>query len=193
VVSYALISYSSGICLNPVNEARRVFERFAALERVSSDTNTFWIDPRCRSTIVLLQDRVQHVRESVDGCQKSLTTMYSVMLPWNPLLENFGQLLEVFRTSRCIYRLIQLNLRAGANFALGWVRKWHSRLNFVTMSLGLPSSQIFRTVELQIHMDARLEPARRMIARLLEADASFFREYHCLNPLHVDPSDQVEL
>jgi hypothetical protein len=61
------------------------------------------------------------------------------------------------------------------------------------MSLGLPSSQRFRTVALQIHMDATLQPARRMIARLLEADASFFRGYHYLNPLLVDPSDQVEL
>jgi hypothetical protein len=115
------------------------------------------------------------------------------MLPQNPPLENFVQLLEVFRMSRCIYRLIELNLVAGANFALGWIRKWHPRLNFSTMSLGLPSSQRFRTVVLQIHMDATLQPARWMIARLLEADASFFREYHYLKPLLVDSSDQVEL
>jgi hypothetical protein len=119
--------------------------------------------------------------------------MYSVMLLWIPPLENFGQLLEVFRTSRCIHRLIELNLVAGTNFALGWVRKWHPRLNFVTMSLGLPSSQRFGTVAVRVHMDATLQPARRMIARLLEADAGFFREYHYLNPLRVDPSDQVEL
>jgi hypothetical protein len=61
------------------------------------------------------------------------------------------------------------------------------------MSLGLPSLQRFRTVVLQIHMDAILQPAVRMIARLLEADASFFREYHYLNPLLVDSSNQVEL
>jgi hypothetical protein len=42
-------------------------------------------------------------------------------------------------------------------------------------------------------MDATLQPARRMIARLLEDDASFFHEYHFSNPLLVDPSDQVEL
>jgi hypothetical protein len=164
-----------------------------ALERVSLDTNTFWIDPGHRSAIILLQDRAQHVRESSDGCQKSLTTMYSVMLPRNPPPENFGQLLEVFRTSRRIHCLIELNLVAGANFSLGWVRKWHPRLNFVTMSLGLPSSQRFRAVALQIHMDTTLQPARTMIARLLEADASFVLEYHYLNPLRVDPSDQVEL
>jgi hypothetical protein len=115
------------------------------------------------------------------------------MLPRNPPPDNFGQLLEVFRTSQRIHRLIELNLVAGANFAPGWVRKWHPRLNFVTMSLGLPSSQRFRTVALQIHMDATLQPAQSMIARLLKADASFFREYHYLNPLRVDPSDQVEL
>jgi hypothetical protein len=90
LVSYALIFYSSGICLDPVAEGRRVSERVAALERVSSDTNTFWVDAHRRSAIVLLQDRVQLVGESVDGSQKYLTTMYSVMLPKNPPPENFG-------------------------------------------------------------------------------------------------------
>jgi hypothetical protein len=42
-------------------------------------------------------------------------------------------------------------------------------------------------------MDATLDPARRMIAKLLEADAGFFREYHYLNPLLVDSSEQVPL
>jgi hypothetical protein len=46
---------------------------------------------------------------------------------------------------------------------------------------------------MQIHMDAMLQPARRMIVKLLEADANFFREYHYLNPLLVDSLDQVEL
>jgi hypothetical protein len=119
--------------------------------------------------------------------------MFSVMLPKNPLPENFGQLLEVFKTIRCIHRLIQLNLAAGANFSLGWVRKWHSKLNFNTISRGLPPTQRSRSSVLRVHMDATLEPARRMITKLLEADADFFREYHYLNPLMVVSSDQVAL
>jgi hypothetical protein len=119
--------------------------------------------------------------------------MYYVMLPRNPPPENFGQLLEVFKTSPRIHRLIELNLVAGANFALGWIRKWHPRLNFVTMSLSLPSSQSSGNAALRVHMDATLQPAQRINARLLEADASFFREYHYLNPLRVDQSDQAEL
>jgi hypothetical protein len=130
---------------------------------------------------------------AVDGCRKSLTTMYSVMLPRNPPPENFVQLLEVFTTSRRIHRLIELNLVAGANFALGWVWKWHPKLKFSTMSLGLPPPQRTRYVALRVHMDAMLQPARRMIAKLLEANAVFFREYHYLNPLLVDSLDQVEL
>jgi hypothetical protein len=106
VVSYALISYSPSIYLDPVAEDRQVSERVAALERVSSDTNTFWVDAHRCSVVVLLQDRVQHVGESVHGCRKSLMTMYSVMFPRNPPPKNFGQLLEVFRTSRRIHRLI---------------------------------------------------------------------------------------
>jgi hypothetical protein len=67
--------------LDHVVKDQRVTERTTALERVSSDTNTFWVDAHRRSAIVLLQDRVGHVEESVDGCQKSLTTMFSVMIP----------------------------------------------------------------------------------------------------------------
>jgi hypothetical protein len=46
---------------------------------------------------------------------------------------------------------------------------------------------------MRVHMDATLEPARRMIIKLLEVDADFLREYHYLNPLMVDSSDQVAL
>jgi hypothetical protein len=38
-------------------------------------------------------------------------------------------------------------------------------------------------------MDATLEPAKRIISRLLQEDARFFREYHYLNPFNVDDSD----
>jgi hypothetical protein len=110
-----------GTCLNPTDEDHRISEQIASLERASRDTNTLWVDPRRRSAIVLLQDCAQHIGEAVDGCQRSLTTMYTVMLPRNPLPESFKQLLDAFRSSQRIYRLIELNLLAGANFALGWV------------------------------------------------------------------------
>jgi hypothetical protein len=160
-----------------------------ALEKVSKDASSLWADPRRRSAVVLLQDRAQHVGEAVDGCQKSLTTMYSVMLPRNPLPGSFTELLDVFRSSQRIHRLIELNLVAGANFALGWIRKWHARLNYSSMSLGFPQGG----VRLQVHMDAALQPARRIIARLLREDATFFREHHYLNPLGVDDSNHPML
>jgi hypothetical protein len=78
-----------GTCLDLVDEDRWVSERIAALERALKDTDTLWVDPRCRSTIVLLEDHAQHIGEAVDGCQKSLTTMYSVMLSRNPPPESF--------------------------------------------------------------------------------------------------------
>jgi hypothetical protein len=56
-----------------------ISEHIAALKRASTDTSTFWIDLRRYSAIVLLQDRAQHIGEAVDGRQKSLTTMYSVV------------------------------------------------------------------------------------------------------------------
>jgi hypothetical protein len=63
---------------------------------------------------------------------------------------------------------------AGANFALGWIRKWHPGLNFSSMSLSLPAGR----ATLQVHMDATLQPTRRISARLLQEDARFFCEYH---------------
>jgi hypothetical protein len=84
-----MISAIVGTCLDFVSEARRVFERITALDSSSSGVKTFWSDPRCRSAIVLLQDRAQHIGEAVDGCRKALTTMHSVMLPRNPLSGTF--------------------------------------------------------------------------------------------------------
>jgi hypothetical protein len=156
------------------------------LERSSEGVESFWSDPRHRHAIVLLQDRAQHIGEAVDGCRRSLTTMHSVMLPRNPLPRTFPQLLAAFRSTKRIHRLIELNLVAGANFALGWTRKWHPRLNFISMSLGLPPGGAL----LRVHTDATLQPARRLIARLLQEDAAFFHEHHYLDPLGVDDSDQ---
>jgi hypothetical protein len=136
-----------------------------------------------------MQDRAQHIGEAVDGCQRSLTTIYSIMLPRNPPPESFKQLLDTFRSSQQIHCLIELNFVAGTNFALGWIRKWHPRLNYSSMSLSLPPGR----ATLRDHMDATLQPARRIIARLLQEDAVFFREHHYLNPLMLDDSDQPML
>jgi hypothetical protein len=127
-----------GTCFHPADENHRVVERIVALEKVSKDTTSLWADLRCRSAVDLLQDRAHHIGEPVDGCQRSLMTMYSVMLPRNPPLGNFKQLLDAFRSSQRIHRLIELNLVVGANFALGWIRKWHPRLNYSSMSLSFP-------------------------------------------------------
>jgi hypothetical protein len=65
---FALTLLCVGVCLDPVVEDHRVSERVAALERFSSDTNTFWANAHRRGAMVLLQDRTQHIGEAVDGC-----------------------------------------------------------------------------------------------------------------------------
>jgi hypothetical protein len=176
---------AAGSCLDLVGESHRVTEQIAALETAAQGAASLWSNPRRRRAIVILQDRAQHIGEAVDGCRMSLTTMYSVMLPPNPLPRYFRQLLETFRMSQRVHLLIKLNLIAGANFALGWMRKWHPRLNYDTMSQSLPPGRAM----VGVHMDATLEPAKRIISRLLQEDARFFREYHYLNPFNVDDSD----
>jgi hypothetical protein len=81
--------------------------------------------------------------------------------------------------------LIKLNLIAGANFALGWMRKWHPRLNYDSMSQDLPPGH----ATLGVHMDATLQPARQIISSLLQEDARFFCEHHYMNPLNMDDLD----
>jgi hypothetical protein len=108
-----------GTCLDFAAEAHRVAERNTALEKTSEVIDSLWSDPRRHRAIVLLQDRSQHIGESVDGCRRALITMHFVMLPRNPLPGSFPLLLDAFRSSQRIHRLIELNLVAGANFALG--------------------------------------------------------------------------
>jgi hypothetical protein len=166
VISFAII----GTCLDFAAEDRWVTERNVALDKMSAGVETLWSDPLCRSAIALLQDRTQHIGESVDGCRKALTTMHSVMLPCNPLPTTFPLLLDTFRSSQRIHRLIELNLVAGANFALGWIRKWHPRLNYRSMSLSMAPSG----ASLRVHVENTLQPTQRLVARLLQADATFF-------------------
>jgi hypothetical protein len=179
----------SGTCLDFVAETRQGSERFIALEKASEGIDSLWSDPRRRRAVVLLQDRAQHIGEAVDGCRRSLTTMYSVMLPRNPLPGSFSLLLDTFRSSQRIHRLVELNLVGGANFALGWIRKWHPRLNYSSMSLSYPPGG----ASLRVYLENTLLPARRIIARLLREDAAFFREHHYLDPLGVDDSDNPML
>jgi hypothetical protein len=185
VMSFVIL----GTCLDFAAEARRVAKQNAALEKASEGIDSLWSDPRRRRAIVLLQDRAQYIGESVDGCRRALITMHSVMLPRNPLPGSFPLLLDAFRSSQRIHRLIELNLVAGANFALGWMRKWHPRLNYSSMSLSYQSGG----ASLRVHLENTLQPARRIIARLLREDAAFFREYHYLDPLGVDDSDNPML
>jgi hypothetical protein len=181
VTSLAII----GTCLDFAAEDRRVVKRNAALERMSVGFETLWSDPRRRSAIVLLQDHAQHIDESIDGCRRALTTMHSVMLPRNPLPTTFPLLLDTFRSSHRIHRLIELNLVAAANFALGWICKWHPKLNYSSMSQSLAPGG----ASLRVHMESTMQPARRLVARLLEADTAFFHEYHYLDLLGIDDSD----
>jgi hypothetical protein len=184
-----IFSCALGTCLDFAAEARRIAEQNTALEKASKGIDSLWSDSRRCRAVVLLQHCAQHIGEAVDGCRRSLITMHSVMLPRNPLPESFPLLLDTFRSSQRIHRLIELNLVAGANFALGWMHKWHPRLNYSSMSLSYPSGG----ASLRVHLENTLQPARRIIARLLREDAAFFREHHYLDPLGVDDSDNLML
>jgi hypothetical protein len=61
--------------------------------------------------------------EAVEGCRKALMTIFTVMLPRNSPPENFRQLLDAFKSSQRVHRLVKLQLVAGAKLAFTWLRK----------------------------------------------------------------------
>jgi hypothetical protein len=144
----------------------------------------FWSDMQQHLAVVRLQDRANQIEETVECSRRSLTPIFTIMLPRNPLLENFHQLLDTFRSSQRVHRLIKLQLIAGAQFALTWLRKWKPRLDFDTISKG---------VLLKKHLEAMLEPVKRMINHLLEADAGFFKEHHYLDPVLSGPASKLNV
>jgi hypothetical protein len=181
-IYFSIIAFDVGTCLDAAAKDLRVNEWIAVLDRVSAGTGTFWSNARrCRS-VVRLQDRADHIGESVEGCRKALTTVLTVMLPRNPPLEKFHQLLDALKSSKHAHRLVKLQLVAGAQFALTWLRKWKPQIDFETISKGfLPHKS--KGVILKIHLDVTLEPAKRMINRLLEAETKYFEEHHYLDPV----------
>jgi hypothetical protein len=99
-----------------------VSAQVVVLERVFAGTDTFWSDAWRRQAVVLLQDCVDHIEQTMEACQKFLTTTLTMMLPRNPPPDNFCKLLDAFGSSKNIHRLVKLQLVAGAQFALTWVR-----------------------------------------------------------------------
>jgi hypothetical protein len=78
-------------------------------------------------------------------------------------------LLDEFKSTRNIHRLVKLQLVAGAQFALASVRILKPKLDFDGISKGFPHRK-GKEIRLKKHLEATLEPAKRIINRLLEAD-----------------------
>jgi hypothetical protein len=114
------------------------------------------------------------------------------MLPRNPLPDNFQRLLDAFETSQHVHRLVKLQLIAGAQFALTWLRKWKPQLDFDTISKDFPLHK-YKGVLLKRNLSVMLEHAKRMIKRQLEANAGYFGEHHYLDPVLLGPASKLNI
>jgi hypothetical protein len=83
---------------------------------------------------------------------------------------------------------VKLQLIAGAQLALAWVRIWKPKLNIDEISQGFPPK---RETKLGVCMSRQYkaidEPAKRKIDRLLQADATYSEDLHYLDPILSDP------
>jgi hypothetical protein len=114
------------------------------------------------------------------------------MLLRNPPPENLHQLLDAFKSSQRVHRLVKLQLVAGAQFSLNWFCKWKPQLDFETISKGFAPHKS-NGAFLKRHLDVTIEPAKRMINRLLEADAGYFEEHHYLDPVLSGPASELNI
>jgi hypothetical protein len=135
---------------------------------------------------VLLQGCDEHIEGTVETCWKALLMTLTVMLLRNPPPDNVCGLLDVLKSSRNSHRRVKLQLVTGAQFALAWVHKWKPKLEFNEMSKGFPPCKT-KGIHLKKHPKVTLEPAKRMVDRLLEADAGYFEEHHYLEPILSEP------
>jgi hypothetical protein len=142
--------------------------------------------------VVRLQDRANHIEEAVGGCRKALMTIFTFMLPRNLPPKNFRQLLDTFKSSQRVHRLVKLQLVAGAQFSLTWLCKWKPQLDFETISKWFPSHKS-KGVLLKRHLDATLEPVKMMIDQLLKAGARYFEEHHYLDLVLLGPASELNI
>jgi hypothetical protein len=134
---FDIVALNAGTCLD-ATEDLRVSARIGVLERVLAGTDAFWSDVRRCQAVVVLQDHVDHIEGTVEACRKALMTTLRVMLPRNPPPDNFRKLLDAFGYIKNIHCLVKIQLVAGAQFALTWVRKWKLKIDFDTISKGFP-------------------------------------------------------
>jgi hypothetical protein len=69
---FDIVALNTCTCLD-ATEDLRVSARIAVLERVLAGTDAFWSDVQRRQAVVVLQDHVDHIEETVEACRKALT------------------------------------------------------------------------------------------------------------------------
>jgi hypothetical protein len=57
-----------------------------------------------------------------------------------------------------------------------------TKLDFNEISKGFPPRKS-KVIHLKKHLEVTLEPVKRMVDRLLEADAGYFEDHHYLEPV----------
>jgi hypothetical protein len=126
---------------------------------------------------VLLQDRVDQIEGTMESCRNALMTTLNVMLPRNPTPESLRRLLDKFKSTRNTHGLVKLQVVVGAQFALASIRIWKPKIDFGGMSKGFTARK-GKEIRLKKHLEATMEPAKRMINRELEPDLGYFDDHH---------------
>jgi hypothetical protein len=102
------------ICLNALEENKRVHDKVNALTNLSQPHGVFWTDKSKADVVVKFQDRVEQVHGFFDKCRASLAMVWGTMFPLNPLPPMLLALMAKFKDSAKVRTLVRNQLLAGA-------------------------------------------------------------------------------
>jgi hypothetical protein len=125
------------ICLNALEENKRVHDKVNALTNLSQPHGVFWTDKSKADVVVKFQDRVEQVHGFFDKCRASLAMVWGTMFPVNPLPPMLLALMAKFKDSAEVRTLVRNQLLAGAEVMFAFVQA-----RYLTLDLELSKASI---------------------------------------------------
>jgi hypothetical protein len=104
----------------------------------SPEARLFWSNKSKGSVLARMLDRTWRAAVLLEGCRKTLWQINRVYFPHNEQPNGLAALLERFREGSSLKEVVHAQLVAGANVALGYIRKHRPHLPLYKVLDGLP-------------------------------------------------------
>ena len=104
----------------------------------SLEARTFWSNKNAGRILAKMLDRTWRAAVLLEGCRKALWQINRVYFPHNEQPSGLAALLERFRSSKALKKVVVAQLVAGANAAFAYVRLHRPHVPLDRILDGLP-------------------------------------------------------